>query len=332
MSQSGTVVIEKFESQVLRDNPLGDSPVRRVPIYLPPQYEDDDRSYPVVFVLTGFTGRGTMLLNDSMWDENLAQRMDRLIGEGEVQPMILVMPDCLTALGGSQYLNSSAVGRYEDHVVQELVPWVDERYRRRGASGCRAVMGKSSGGYGAMVLSMRHPDVFHAVACHSGDMYFEYCYKPDFPKFLTRIGKFGGVQRFLAEIPDIRPKDNDFYLVLNILAMAACYSPNPETPYGFDLPFDEETGEIREDVWARWLARDPVFMLESHLDDLRQLKLIFLDCGMRDEFHLLWGARIFARKLRDAGLPFRHEEFDDGHRNIPYRYDVSLHALSEAFL
>jgi len=149
MYKSGTIVIETIESKVLRDNPLGDPYVRRVPVYLPPGYGESDVAYPVVFVLTGFTGRGTMLLNDSAWDDNLAQRMDRLIAEGQVQPMILVMPDCFTALGGSQYLNSSAVGRYEDHVVQELVPFIDERYRSLAPDGYRAVMGKSSGGDGS---------------------------------------------------------------------------------------------------------------------------------------------------------------------------------------
>ncbi len=331
MNETGTVVFETIESHVLRDNPLGDSPVRRVPVYLPPGYAESDRAYPVVFVLTGFTGRGTMLLNDSAWDENLAQRMDRLIGEGRSQPMILVMPDCFTALGGSQYLNSTAVGRYEDHIVEELVPLIDRRYRTKALAGFRALMGKSSGGYGAIVLAMRHPDLFHAFACHSGDMYFEYCYQPEFPQFLTRIGKFGGVENFLAQVAAMRPKDGDFHLVLNTLAMAACYSPNPASPYGFDLPFDEETGELREEVWQRWLAWDPVRMAEQRLDALRQMKLIFLDCGTRDEFNLQWGARIVARRLTAAGLTVRHEEFDDGHRNITYRYDVSLSAISEAF-
>jgi len=148
---------------------------------------------------------------------------------------------------------------------------------------------------------------------------------------LTAIGKFGGLENFLNEISTIRPKGNDFFVVLNVAAMAACYSPNPDSPYNFDLPFDEETGELREEVWERWLSWDPVHMLPKHLDALRQMKLVFLDCGMRDEFNLQWGARIFAQRLAAAGIAHRHEEFDDGHRNISYRYDVSLPAISEAF-
>ena len=97
---AGAVITEQIESQVLKNNPLGDPRTRRVPIYLPSGYDTSSTRYPVVYVLTGFTGRGTMLLNDSAWDENIAARMDRLIAEKKIKPMILVMPDCFTRLGG----------------------------------------------------------------------------------------------------------------------------------------------------------------------------------------------------------------------------------------
>jgi len=331
MAAESTIVFETVDSQVLRGNPLGDRPVRRVPIYLPPGYANGTERYPVVFVLTGFTGRGTMLLNDMPWDENLQRRMDRLIRTGQVEPMILVMPDCFTAYGGSQYLNSSATGRYEDHILEELVPFIDRTYRTRAEPAQRGVVGKSSGGYGSLVLAMRHPDVFGLTCSHSGDMYFEYCYKPEFTRYLNSIARFGDLESFLKSIATIRPKDKDFHAVLDIVAMSAAYSPNPDSPVGFDLPFDQQTGEIDEAVWQRWLAWDPVYMIDRYADNLRRLKLIFLDCGTRDEFNLHYGARIFAQRLVRLGIPHRHEEFDDGHMSIPYRYDVSLRALSDAF-
>ncbi len=326
----GTVIIETIESAVLRGNALGDPPARRVPIYLPPGYEDGATRYPVVFLLTGFTGRGTMLLNDAAWDENIAQRMDRLIASGAVRPLILVMPDCFTRVGGSQYINSSATGRYEDHVVQELVAFVDKKYRTLADRDQRAVMGKSSGGYGAVLLAMRHPDVFGLMACHSGDMYFEFCYKSDFIGYLRAQKKYGGLEKFWNTCRDIHPKDRDFNAMLNTIAMAACYSPNPRAPFGFELPFDEETGELREDVWARWLEWDPVYLVDKHADALRSLRLLYLDCGLRDEFNLQFGARIFCKRLKAHGITYVHEEFDDGHLNIPYRYDGSFKALSDA--
>ncbi len=333
MSQTSRVVIETVNSEVLRGNALGDPTVRRVPVYLPPGYDaEGERRYPVVYVLTGFTGRGLMLLNDAAWDENIQDRMDRLIKEGKCQPMILVMPDCFTRLGGSQYLNSTATGRYEDHVIDELVPFVDARYRTLPQAEHRGVCGKSSGGYGSVVLAMRHPDVFGAFACHSGDMYFELCYKPDFPKYLQGVTKHGGMEAVIAAPQNIHPRGRDVFDILNIAAMAAAYSPNPDNPRGFDLPFDEYTGELKPEVWARWLEWDPVYMIERYADNLRKLKLIFLDCGTKDEFNLQYGARIFVERLRRHGIVdrVRHEEFDDGHMNIQYRYDVSLPALSEA--
>ncbi len=326
---SGAIVLETITSDALRSNPLSDSFVRRVPVYLPPGYETDRARYPVVFVLTGFTGRGTMLLNDVPWGETLPQRMDRLIVEGKVRPMILVMPDCFTRVGGSQYLNSPAVGQYEDHVVKELVAFVDNKYRTLADRDHRAVVGKSSGGYGSVILAMRHPGVFGFMASHSGDMYFEYCYKPDIVRAIDALRKLGGLNKFWDEIPTIRPKGKDFHDALNIIAMAACYSPNPNAPHGFDLPFDTETGELREDVWKRWLEWDPVYLIDKHLDALRSLRLIYLDAGLRDEFNLQYGARIFVKRLHERGIRYIHEEYDDGHFDVQYRYDNSLHAISE---
>jgi enterochelin esterase family protein len=331
MSQ-GTITIETITSDVVRGNSLGDPFVRRVPIYLPPDYDASNARYPVVFVLAGFTGRGITFLNDAPWGETMAERMDRLIAQGKVQPMILVMPDCFTRLGGSQYINSPAVGRYEDHVTQELVAFVDEKYRTLADRDHRAVVGKSSGGYGAIILALRHPDVFGLMASHSGDLYFEFCYKSDFAGALRGLKKYGGLDKFWNDFPTIHPQDRDFRSLLNILAMSACYSPNPNAPYGFDLPFDLETGELREDVWQRWLGWDPVCIVDKHLNALRSLRLIYFDAGLRDEFNLQYGARIFAKRLSARGINFVHQEFDDGHFDIQYRYDNSLQAISDALV
>jgi enterochelin esterase family protein len=321
-----------IDSAVLAGNALGDPVRRTIGVYLPPGYEEDGaRRYPVVYVLVGFNSRGTMLMNESPWDENIAQRMDRLIASGAVQPMILVMPDCLTRYGGSQYINSTATGRYEDHLLQEVVPFIDRSYRTRAQRAYRAVAGKSSGGYGAVMLAMRHPDVFGLAASHSGDMYFELCYKPAFIACVRELHRReGGLAAFLRDLRTIRPRDAAYSTLLNTIAMASCYSPNPDSPYGFDLPFDVDTGEIIEAVWQRWLEWDPVHLVERHAEALRSLTLLFVDAGLRDEFNLQFGARIFCEKLQQQGIRHVHEEFDDGHLNIPYRYDISLQQISNA--
>jgi len=239
------------------------------------------------------------------------------------------MPDCFTRYGGSQYLNSSATGRYMDHLIEELVPHVDAHFRTLPDRAHRGVAGKSSGGYGALVLGLMHPETFGAVACHSGDLYFEYCYLPDVPKFCTQVQSAGGLKVWLEKFEGKRQKSHDDMLALNLLGMAAAYSPNPECPpFGIDLPCDLESGAFREDVWRRWLEHDPLRLLESRADALRSLALLYLDCGTRDEWSLHHGTRLFSRRLKALGIVHEHEEFDDGHMNVQYRYDVSLPKLA----
>ncbi|TMQ74203.1 MAG: esterase [Candidatus Eisenbacteria bacterium] len=329
--KTGRVQWVRFVSEVLEGNAAGDPHARRVPAYLPPSYDErPERRYPVAFVLTGFTGRGPMLLNDNLWNPPLDARMDALIAAG-CGEMILVMPDCATRYGGSQYLDSSATGRYQTHLIAELVPFVDRSFRTLAGREHRGVLGKPSGGYGALVQGMRHPEVFGAVACHSGDMYFEYCYRGDVPKFCARVQNAGGLARWFADFEAAAQKKPEDLVALNILGMAAAYSPDPAaTPFGIELPCDLETGAFRPEVWERWLALDPIVMLDRHADALRWLALLHLDCGIRDEWHLHLGMRMLARRLKALGIRHEVEEFDDGHMNIQYRYDVSLPKLARA--
>jgi len=327
----GRVVLDYIDSRVLRGNRPGDPHLREVPVYLPPGYDDSKtKRYPVVVVLTGFTGSGRMLLNRSNFDEAIDQRMDRLIATGRVKPMILVMPDGYTRYGGSQYLNSPATGRYEDHMIREIVPWADARYRTKAEAGHRAVIGKSSGGYGALVLGMKHPDVFGALASHSGDAYFEYCYLPDIPKALSEIARHGGLEKFLRAFDRAPKKKHDMVMALNIVGMSSCYSPNPRSALGFDLPWDAKTEKLDERVWKKWLAHDPVRMARKHAAALKRLRLVYLEAGVRDEWNLHIGARILSKTLAKLGVKHVHEEFDDGHMGISYRYDASLPRISRA--
>lgn len=325
----GTVVNLRHESEILKNNPLGDKYVRDLYVYLPPEYEKEtDKNFPAVYCLTGFTGRGKMLLNDSSFAPNLAQRMDKLIGEGKIKPMIVVMPNCFTYYGGSQYINSSATGDYEDYLTKEIVTFVDENLRTIDDKNSRAVMGKSSGGYGAMILAMRRADLFGLACSTSGDCYFDLCYLPDFPKAFRAIK--GDPKKLMEKFwnEEVRKAKDDF-AGLNIIGMSACYSPNPESEFGYDLPFDLQTGEIRGDVWTRWREHDPAFLVEKHAENLKSLKLFYIDAGTRDEFALDMGARILSKRLNEFKISHIHEEFDDGHFNINYRYNRSLELISQ---
>ncbi len=321
----GTVINLQHRSEVLKNNPLGDKFIRDVIVYLPPDY-DEDKFYPSVYALTGFTGRGKMMLNDSAFTPNFAERMDSLINDGKIKPMIAVLPDCFTHYGGSQYINSTATGNYEDYLTQEIVPFVDENFRTINDKNSRAVMGKSSGGYGALIMALRHSDIFGLACSTSGDAYFEHCYLPDIPKAFRAVK--GDPQKLVEKFwNEDAKKGKDDFSGLNIIGMSACYSPNGKD---FDLPFDLETGEIRADVWAKWLAHDPVRLVEKYAESLKSMKLLYVDAGTRDEFFLDLGAKILCKKLRDFDIPHISEEFDDGHFNISYRQNRSLELISEA--
>src|SRR5688500_13562749 len=178
--------------------------------------------------------------------------------------MIAVLPDCFTYYGGSQYINSTATGRYEDYLTQEIVPFIDENFGTAADRDSRAVIGKSSGGYGSLIMGIRHPDIFGLVCSTAGDAYFEYCYPMDFPKAFRVIK--GDPKKFMKEFWAAEKQGKDDHAALNTIGMAACYSPNGA---GADLPFDLETGEIRDDVWNRWLEHDPVRLVKKYASELR---------------------------------------------------------------
>lgn len=325
--------IETIGGAALVGNPMGDPAVRRVPVVTPPAYDASSASYPVVYFLAGFAGGGVFTLGESIWSENVPQRVERLMATGDIAPMIFVIPDCVTRLGGSQYINSMATGRYEDHLLEDVIPFVDEKYRTLADREHRAVMGKSSGGYGATVLAMRHADVFGHAADHSGDKYFEFCYRADIPHVAAALANYGdSPAEFLREFPHPpAQRGRGWFTVVNMLAMASCYAPNPIAEIGFDLPFALETGDMIDAVWQRWLQHDPVTLVERHADALRSLRTYYLDCGRWDEHHLQLGARIYCRKLRALDVPHTYEEFEGGHHNTAHRYEQSLRAFSAAW-
>ena len=321
----GRAELCRIESELLRGNPLGDPHERELPVYLPPGWSGG----PAVLLLAGFTGRGHKLLEPHPWWRSVAQRYDAVLARGEAPAAALVMPDCFTRLGGSQYVDSSATGPYASHVALELLPAAEEHL---GVDSERwAVAGKSSGGFGALHLAMHHPGRFRAVASVSGDCDFELCFGAEILGCLRGLVAWDmDPARFLeafAERPDL---SGDGHAILNVLAMSACYSPNPATPLGFDLPMELERGERLPEVWARWKAFDPLEAAPRHAQALRDLALLYLECGLRDEFHLQWGLRRLVRVLEREGVSFEHAEHAGGHRGIDERWDIVLPKLIAA--
>jgi S-formylglutathione hydrolase FrmB len=211
------------------------------------------------------------------------------------------------------------------------VPFVDERFKTMADRDHRAITGKSSGGYGAMVVSMKRPDVFGAFATHAGDALFEVSILPDLPGVVRTLRDHfeGTYQTFFERFPEREQFDHELHgMPLMYYGLAACYSAEPDgTPL---LPFEQDTGRLIDEVWARWLAWDPVRMAPQHLDALRSMRHIYIDAGDSDEFYLDLGARAFSRELTKGGVEHSYELFKGGHMGIQYRYPKALRALAEA--
>ena len=357
---SGRIVFLEHTSTVLKGNALGDPHVRKLAVWLPPQYDEGSpsklgRRFPVLFDLVGFTGSGLAHVGWKPFEENIPERIARLTHDGKMGPAIVVFPDCFTALGGNQYINSSAIGNYADYLTRELIPLIDKEFRTLASREHRGCFGKSSGGYGAIIHGMKYAKYWGAVASHSGDAYFDFVYMNDWPRTLTELTKHrtrkrvsgvydvlkeekkaalgtddGRVKNFLEHIWHKEKSSGDEGHALMIIAMAASYDPDPKAPLGFRLPFNLETGERIEARWKTWLKHDPINLVGKYSDNLKSLKGIYIDCGWRDQYAIHFGARILSKRLKLTRIKHVYEEFDDTHSGIDYRIESSLPFLYKA--
>ena len=327
--------VEQFtiESEALRENLLGDPHIRSVAVYLPKGYDSSDVDYPVFVDLAGYTSSGLKRIAWQPFGESVPQRVDRLIASGEIGPAIFVFPDGFTSLGGNQYLDNPVFGNWETFLVEEMIPQVEQRYRVRKGPEHRAVYGKSSGGYGALVQGMLHGEHWGAIASLSGDAGFDWLYRVDLPDCLDALAPFDGdPAKFIEALQGKKKIGGSDFHVLMTLAMAASYDPDPESRFGVRLPVDAETCELIPERWNNWLACDPVMMVdrEECRESLGNLNLLFLDCGSRDQYHIQYGTRALVRKLKRFGIDHVHEEFDDDHSGLDYRLDRCLPLLYKA--
>jgi S-formylglutathione hydrolase FrmB len=323
-----------LDSQALTGNTLRDPHRRPLYVYQPPGYDDDpDRRYPSVYVIQGMTGQLDMWRNRKAFLPTVLEAVDAWFADPAHTPAVVVFVDAWTSYGGSQFVDSPGTGRYHTYLCDEIVPFVDERYRTLTGAAHRGIAGKSSGGYGAMITPMLRPDLFGGLVTHAGDALFEVCYLPEFPQAARALrdhynGSFEAFWTDFRSRPG-RSKPSDAALI-NEWAMAACYSTDADGTVR--LPFEPSTGRLIPETWERWLAWDPVRMAPSHADALRGLRAIWIDAGRSDEYYLDLGAEAFRSELAALGLRddrVRFELFDGGHGGMEWRYPDAIGWLAE---
>jgi len=320
-----------ISSTVLSGNPLGDPTERPLWVYVPPGYDEDkEERYPSVYALQGYGGNVAMWANRSAYRSPFPEAADELFATGGAPPCILVYVDAWTAYGGSQFVDSPGTGRYHTYLCDEVVPFVDAHYRTLAEPAHRGIQGKSSGGFGAMITPMLRPDLFGALASHAGDSYYELLYVPEFGKAVRALRDYGGSidnwwNDFQSRVAFTKSADET---LLMLLGVSACFSAREDgTP---ELPFSPASGRLRDEVWQRWLAWDPVRMVPKYADALRGLRAVWVDGGTRDEWFLDVGGQAFCDALAKVEVTDVHFELFDGtHGRIDYRYPLALVYLAE---
>lgn len=303
----------RIDSAALAGNLLGDPAEQEVAVYVPPGYDRSERRYPVLYLLHGIGGGFT----DWTRHWNLKGTMDALIASG-APPFLVVMPNGGNRLGGGFYLDSPVSGKWETYLLRELVPRVDRDFRTAAAPASRGVAGHSMGGFGALRLGMRHPDVFGSV----------YAMSPCCLDLAEDIGH--GNQSWRKAIGFRSPEEigkslaeGDFYPVA-IYALASALSPNPEKPPFFvDLPMRHVRGELMPDdtVYELWRTSLPLAQLPAHRANLLRLRGLAIDYGTSDQFaHIITATPAFSRELARLRIPHRLDVYAGDHREkIPER-------------
>lgn len=309
------------ESKALEENPLGDPSLRLTPSLLPKEKGE----YSCVFYLAGFTSNGSKNFNFKSYEQSFVQELDQWTNEGSISPKIYIFVDAWTSWGGSQFINSEGCGKYEDYLVEDLVPQVSNALKALGyVVKDNIVMGGSSGGYGALHLSSKFPDLFPHCLAIAPDCDFEVSLKPEIYHAFADIFHQGGAKEILNKIRSFEIKTNQrsFHTMVNALAMAACYSDLDEEGMPL-LPLEKE-GVFDEALWSKWLKKDPLHFLPKRTEGLSKVKTLFLSVGEFDQFLLQYGARKIRTLLKEKEIDFVYEEFKGNHFDIGTRRKKAL--------
>ncbi|MEM0156956.1 MAG: alpha/beta hydrolase-fold protein [Thermoplasmataceae archaeon] len=308
---------EEIHGNSLRNNALED-PENRDVILIEHNCRDDT---PILVGLAGFFGTAQSFLNRSYTNMDFLSTLEMIIRNDPDLSFVIALPDTMTGLHGNQYLNSGAVGNYEDFITEDVTGFLEKRYGRRKMG----IFGKSSGGFGAYNLASLYPAIFSGFIDVSGDSAFEFCYLKDFPVAYKTVRKYN-TGKFIDHFSQSPSHTSDELNTMNLIAMSAFYSPEEDEDSGIGLPFRVDTGLIREDIWKKWLKFDPVRNVKSRLESLGGQTAIF-QVGNHDEFSLNLGIEALSSILNENGIQNTLMRYDEGHFGIDYFYGDSIPML-----
>lgn len=303
---AGRLVMQMVRSEALANNTLGDPAHRNVMVYLPPSYDHSQQRYPVVYFLHGYDETNTVWRDGRFLGFTLPDSVDGLIGDGAINEMILVFPDARNFHFGSFYANSPVTGNWEDFLSIDLVNYVDRNYRTMASASARGIAGHSMGGYGALYIAARNPEVYSSVWGIS-------------PATLAMVGDVALEQEWKKTLAltsiDQLPAAGNFARAY--VAIAAALSPHPgKEPFQADFPFRLENGRVVPDPehHARWTRQFPADAMDQFESGFRKLTAIAFDVGSRDPFtHIPAGSRLLSERLTERGIPHRFEVYEAGH-------------------
>ncbi len=293
----GEVRIDTIYSAYL-DNEMGENPKRAVSVYLPPNYEKGKQRYPVIYFLHGFTGDNKML-------DFMAPLLDDAIARQKIKPFILVLPDEKTTYDGSFYSNSGVFGNWEDFTAYALVAHIDKNYRTLAKKESRGITGHSMGGYGALKLAMKHPDIFSSV----------YALSPGALGIVKEYGPNSSTYKEFAAAESVEDLGKTYFGKV-ILAFARSWSPNADkAPFFCDVPYTYKGKElvVHPEVLALWYENMPLYMIDTYLENLQQLKAIKLDWGRNAGERFTVQCEMFSQRLENAGITHFAEEYIGTH-------------------
>lgn len=283
--------VGEFPSRALKDNPLHDPAVRRVAVFVPDQITNQP-ALPAVYYLPGYGNSSDKFIKDADKWRAFIQRL-----ADEVTPVIFVVVDGRNRWGGSQYLNSPAQGNYADYVCDEIIPWVERRYGLTTNHFARIVAGHSSGGFGALRLGMLRPKLFTGVIALAPDSDFQNSHLPLVKLTGVTNVSLAQIKAYMAaDLKSPLPKDGDLTYALGL---SVAYAPVGRWfPGKFEWLYTAD-GRFRDQVWKRWLANDPLTLVQQHRDAFRPEQAIYLEGSAQDQFGANIGARKIYEVLRD---------------------------------